>query len=317
MKIGCCKGIITQTTSIKKASGKKRKNIIFYLERNGENLNTDEEILKHATKFYKDLFGPSDSPIFNLSHDCWEQHEKVTEEENNLLTRPFQKKSVVMNMKRNTAPGPDHMPIEFYQACWEFIKDDMMNLFQDFWTHGLDVDRLNYGVITLITKTKEAAKIQQFRPICLLNVIYKILTKTLMLCFEDCMSRIISRSQNAFIKGRNIMDGVLCLHEILHDTRVKKKDGIVLKLDFEKAYDKISWNFLFEVLKQRGFNETWCRWLKKVVYGGTLSVKVNGNMGSYFRSGKGVRQGDPLSPLLFNLAADSLAKMVQTAQKKG
>jgi hypothetical protein len=138
-----------------------------------------------------------------------------------------------------------------------------------------------------------------------------------MLRFEDCMSRIISSSQNAFIKGRNIMDGVLCLHEILHDTRVRKKDGIVLKLDFEKAYDKINWDFLFEVLKQRGFSETWCRWLRTVVCGGTLSVKVNGNMGSYFKSGKGVRQGDPLSPLLFNLAADSLAKMVQIAQRNG
>jgi hypothetical protein len=73
------------------------------------------------------------------------------------LIRPFSEeevKSVVMNMKRNTAPGPDHIPIEFYQACWEFIKKDILNLFQDFWTYNLDVDRLNYGVITLIPKTK-------------------------------------------------------------------------------------------------------------------------------------------------------------------
>jgi hypothetical protein len=102
------------------------------------------------------------------------------------------------------------------------------------------VDILNYGVITLIPKIKEASKIQQYRPICLLNVSYKIITKALMLRFEDCMSRIISKSQNAFIKGRNIMDGVLSLHEILHETKRKKMDGIILKLDFEKAYDKIS-----------------------------------------------------------------------------
>jgi hypothetical protein len=99
----------------------------------------------------------------------------------------------------------------------------MMGLFGEFWTHDLDVDRLNIGVITLIPKTKEAAKIRQYRPICLLNVIYKIITKALMLRLEDCMSKIINRSLNAFIKGRNIMDGVLSLHEILHDTRMKKK----------------------------------------------------------------------------------------------
>jgi hypothetical protein len=131
------------------------------------------------------------------------------------------------------------------------------------------------------------------------------------------MSRIINKSQNAFIKGRNIMDGVMCLHEILHDTRIKKKDGITLKLDFEKAYDKINWKFLLETLKQRGFCETWCKWIEKVVCSGTLSVKVNEEIGGYFKSKKGVRQGDPLSPLLFNLAADCLAKVVQTAQKMG
>jgi hypothetical protein len=153
----------------------------------------------------------------------------------------------------------------------------MMDIFQEFWEHKLDIERLNYGVITLLPKIKDAAQIQQYRRICLLNVSYKIITKDLMLSFEDCMSRIINRSQNAFIKGRNIMDGVLSLHDILHDSRVKKKNGIILKLDFEKAYDKISWSFLLEALKQRGFNDSWCKWIEKVVCSGTLSVRVNDN----------------------------------------
>jgi hypothetical protein len=164
-----------------------------------------------------------------------------------------------------------------------------MDMLHDFWAQELNIGRLNYGVITLIPKIKEATKIQQYRTICLLNVSYKIITKTLTLRFEDCMSRMINKSQNAFIKGRNIMDGVLSLHEIIHDTKSKKKDGIILKLDFEKAYDKTSWSFLFEAMKQRGFGERWCNWMKSVVSSGTLSVKVNGNMGSYFKSRKGVR----------------------------
>lgn len=106
------------------------------------------------------------------------------------------------------------------------------------------------------------------------------------------------------------MDGVLSLHEIMHDTRSKKKDGIILKLNFEKMYDKISWSFLFESLKQRGFCKKWCDWIQKVVTSGTLTVKINDSIGSYFKSKKGVRQGDPLSPLPFNLAVDCLVKMV-------
>jgi hypothetical protein len=128
-------------------------------------------------------------------------------------------------MKSNTTPGPNHMAVEFYQSYWKIIKDDIMGMIHEFWKHELDVDRLNYEVITLIPKIKEASKIQQYMPICLLNISYKIITKALMLQFEDCMSRIINKSQNAFIKGRNIMDGVLSLHEILHET--KRKKGMV------------------------------------------------------------------------------------------
>ena len=117
-----------------------------------------------------------------------------------------------MTMEINTAPGPDCLPIEFYQVCWEIVKNDIMKMFED------------YGTITLLPKIKEANQIQQYRPICLLNVIYKIFTKTLMLRLEGCMNKIINKAQNAFIKGRNIMDGIMSLHEILHDTRAKKDE---------------------------------------------------------------------------------------------
>ena len=130
------------------------------------------------------------------------------------------------------------MPIEFFQACWEVIKLDIMRMFDEFHDHKLEIERLNYGTITLILGIKDANQIQQYRPIYLLNVVYKIFTKTLTLRMEKSMNKIISRSQNAFIKGRNIMDGVMSLHEILHDTKVRKKEGLVLKLDFEKASTK-------------------------------------------------------------------------------
>jgi hypothetical protein len=126
-------------------------------------------------------------------------------------------------METNTAPGPDHMPVEFYQKSWEIIKHDLFDMLVEFWQQKLDLGRLNYGIITLIPKLKEATRIQQFRPICLLNVSFKIITKILMLRFEGCMSKIINRCQSAFIKGRNIMDGIMTLHEILHDVKIGRK----------------------------------------------------------------------------------------------
>jgi hypothetical protein len=102
------------------------------------------------------------------------------------------------------------------------------------------------------------------------------------------------------MKGRNIMNSILALHEILHETKCKKRVGVVLKLDFKKAYDKVSWEFLLKCLKVRGFSSTWCGWIEKILHNGTVTVKLNGILGSYFQSHKGVRQGTPC-PLYYSL----------------
>jgi hypothetical protein len=120
------------------------------------------------------------------------------------------------------------------------VKQDIMHLFDDFYSEKIDISQLNYGIITLLPKVNNAVKIQQFRPICLLNCIYKLITKTLTLRIEKVVDKLIHTNQTAFMKGRNIMNGIMILHEILHETKRKKQVGIILKLDFEKAYDKVS-----------------------------------------------------------------------------
>jgi hypothetical protein len=92
---------------------------------------------------------------------------------------------------------------------------------------------------------------------------------------------------------------------------------VILKIDFEKAYDKVNWEFLFDCCRQKGFSNSWLTWIRGVVTGGTLSVKVNDKVGPYFTSYKGVRQGDPFAPFLFNMAANSLAKILYLAQSNG
>jgi hypothetical protein len=142
-------------------------------------------------------------------------------------------------MAQNKAPGPDGIPIEFYQACWPIIKHDIMLLFEDLYLGKLDLYRLNFGMIILLQKVKDVDTLCKYRPICLLQVIYKIITKVATIRVEHVMGKLISPTQTAFIKGKNIMDGVPSLHEMLHESRRKKQQGVVLKLDFEKAYDKV------------------------------------------------------------------------------
>ena len=149
-----------------------------------------------------------------------------------------------------------------------------MEIFHEFHQGSMDVCRINYGIITLLPKIQEAERIQQFRPICLLNCLYKLITNILTLRLEKVAARLILTTQSAFVKNHNIMNGVLALHEILHETKRRKEIGVILKLDFEKSYDKVNWAFLFEILKLSGFSEKWCTWMQQVVTGGSVSVKI-------------------------------------------
>jgi hypothetical protein len=106
------------------------------------------------------------------------------------------------------------------------------------------------------------------------------------------------------------MNGVMALHE----TKRKRECGIVLKLDFKKTYDKVHWGFLIKCFKARGFNDSWCSWIEKILHNGTVVVRIDNLLGPYFHRYKGVRQGDPLFPLLLNFVIDSLSRMVIKAQ---
>jgi len=143
-------------------------------------------------------------------------------------------------MEKNKAPSPDKMPIEFYQYCWDIVKHDIVALFNDFHYSKADICILNYGIITLLPKIKDASKIKQFRPICLLNCLYKLITKVLTIRIEPFATKLIHITQTSFMKGRNITSGIKCLHEIMHETKRRKEVGILFKIDFEKAYDKVS-----------------------------------------------------------------------------
>ena len=158
--------------------------------------------------------------------------------------------------------------------------------------------------------------IQQYRPICMLNVSFKIFTKVLANRLTTVANRIIEPSQSAFLPGRYILEGVVVLHETIHEMKRKKQSGILLKLDFEKAYDKVKWDFLQQTLRMKGFAPQWCDWIKKTVTGGSVGIQVNNIVGSFFQTKKGLRQGDPLSPVLFNIVADMLALLISRAREE-
>jgi hypothetical protein len=109
------------------------------------------------------------------------------------------------------------------------------------------------------------------------------------------------------------MEGVVVLHEL----HTKNRDGVIFKIDFEKAYDKVKWSFVQQTLHMKGFSSMWCSWIDTFMKGGHVVVKVNNQMGLFFQTQRGVRQGDPLSPILFNLVVDMLATLINRAKENG
>jgi hypothetical protein len=197
------------------------------------------------------------------------------------------------------------------------IKDDLMAMFHDFHKDSLDLFSLNFRIITLIPKIENATKIQQYRPICVLNVSFKIFTKVGTNRLNKVARTVVSPRQSAFMPGRNIMEGVVILHETIHELHTKNSNGVIFKIDFEKAYDKVKWSFLQQTLRMKGFSPKWCRWIQNMVSGGSVGIKVNDDIGPYFQMKRGLGQGDPMSPILFNIVADMLALLINRAKTNG
>lgn len=211
------------------------------------------------------------------------------------------------------APGPDGFPFLFYQKFWDTIKFDLMALFAKFETGTLDLHRLNFSMITLIPKENDATSIKKYRPIALTNCSFKKNSKACTNRISPCANRIISPNQTVFLKGRYLLESVVVAHEIIHEAHTSSSPGLILKLDYEKVYDRVDISFLRSVLRQRGFPPLWLQWMDCLLLRGSFGVRINDCDSPFFATSRGLRQGDPLSPILFNLVADVFTKILTKA----
>jgi hypothetical protein len=216
------------------ANGRRRKNNILHLVADSCTLVNQKDIRNHVVDFYKNLFGPSIPCAMKVHEDFWEGRSELSTEETIHLIRPFDEeeiKQAIGLMHVDSAPGPNGFGVAFFKNFWYLIKGDLMKMFRDFHGGNLDIQRLNY-----------ATSIKQYRPICLLNVDFTIFTKGLSNRLSQVAKVAVGGNQTVFIKNRNILEGVVILPEVIHDLKLKKR-GLILKIDFEKAYDKVRWDF--------------------------------------------------------------------------
>ena len=211
------------------------------------------------------------------------------------------------------APGPDGFNGLFYQKFWEVVNKDVKEAVKSFFINGRMLKELNATEIVLIPKVKGPEEVTQFRPISLCNFAYKVISKIMVNRMQERMGEIITENQSAFLAGRQIQDNILVAQEVFHFLKMKKrgkKSYMAMKVDMNKAYDRVEWDFLEAVMLKLGFEKKWVDWIMECVKTVSYNLVINGKPSNRIYPTRGLRQGDPLSPYLFLIVSYALFRMI-------
>ena len=295
------------------ASMRRRKNNIEYLKE-GDNLIEDPtEIKKAATNFFKKLFTeeydkrPTFEGLDFKRLDCHHEH---------ILTDPFSISEIdaaVAACDSSKSPGPDGFNFMFIKNSWDLIKEDIYAIIFEFWQSSQLPKGCNTALVALIPKTNPPNGFKEFRPISMIGCVYKIISKILARRLQQVMAHLVGPHQSAFIKGRQILDGALIAGEVIESCKQNKTEASIFKIDFHKAFDSVSWEFLDWTLAQMNFPMKWRDWIRTCVSSASASILINGSPTPPIKLSRGLRQGDPLSPFLFTLIAEPLNLLIKKA----
>ncbi|KAK2657189.1 hypothetical protein Ddye_010241 [Dipteronia dyeriana] len=199
----------------------------------------------------------------------WDGLYKISDEERIMLEAEFSVEEVSLalsNYDGNKAPGPDGFNVNFIKAHWEEIQDDFINFIHEFHKGGSTFREINRAFIALILKVIKTETLKDYRPVCLVRSLYKVLAKVLANRLMKMMDSIIGETQMDFVSKRQITDSFVITEEILNKWKGDKEGGLLVKLDFEKAYDNVDHEFLDHVLEGMGFGEKWRGWIKEYMW---------------------------------------------------
>ena len=205
-------------------------------------------------------------------------------------------------MKNNKSPGPDGYTVEFFKYFWKDIGDFLIrSLNCGFRKEELSITQ-KQGIITILPKANKQRKfLKNWRPISLINVSYKILSSCIANRIKLVLPYLIHEDQKGFLSGRYIGENTRITYDVLHAAKTNNIPGMLLIIDFEKAFDSISWNYMYKVLNFFKFGHDIKKWIQIINTDVNLCVIQSGFFSKFFKIERGCRQGDPASPYIFNL----------------
>jgi len=311
--------------------GERNSKYFFQLEKRNHNVKhiqsliTDrglvtepKEILSEERAFYSNLYCNSDTMTETLNHSIFLDENpvrKVSEGVAGDCDLPItldECEKALSKMANNKSPGSDGFTVEFYKHFWNEIKELVhASLMYAFNSGKLSIEQKR-GVITLVPKKdKDVRLLKNWRPISLLNTDYKIITKVLASRLQNALKEIISPDQTGYIKGRNIGENIRLIDDVIQYSMCTNMKGYLVLLDFEKAFDSVNISFLKKALEIYAFGPYFRKWIEVLYTEVTSCVTNNGHFSNFFPVTKGIRQGCPISSMLFILVAELLSSYLK------
>jgi hypothetical protein len=295
---------------------RKKKNFISKLEEDGRMATNHDDMQQILEGYFCNLLGADLQRHFTI--DLSNCHKAAMDL--SALEHPFSEevRDTIACLSSDKVPGPDGFTGKFYKTCWDIIKVDIMAALNSLYLgNAYKLDLLNSAYLILLPKREDATSAGDFWPISLIHSFAKLVTKILANRLGPYLQDLVAANQSAFIRGRSIHDNFMLVQQSIKFLHKKRISSLLRKLDISKAFDSVSWAFLLEILSHLGFGPVWHNLISNLLFTSSTQVLLNGSPGNHIFHQRGLRQGDPLSPMLFVLVMDVLSSLFRAAENRG